>query len=94
MLLNRHTLFAVSRALVTMALLATCTYDQHVGPATTRAPAALSADIVAPVPVLIGAGDIARCDRTNDEATARLVGAYTGATVFTLGDNINVSGSH
>ena len=93
MLLHRHTLFAVSRALVTTLFLATCTYDQHVGPATTGAPAALSADIVAPAPVLIGAGNIARCDRTNDEATARLLGAYADATVFTAGDNINVSGS-
>src|SRR5881409_1294772 len=87
------TILVVPTLLVTTAVLTTCSYDQAIAPATTPLPDALSADIVAPVPVLIGAGDIARCDRTNDEATARLVGAYTGATVFTLGDNINVSGS-
>src|SRR3989442_15871922 len=36
---------------------------------------------------LIGAGNIARCDRTNDEATALLLDAYPDATVFTAGDN-------
>src|SRR5207249_5454025 len=45
------------------------------------------------VPVLIGAGNIARCDRTNDEATARLLAAYPDATVFTAGDNIYGDGS-
>ena len=39
--------------------------------------------------MLIGAGDIARCDRTNDEATGLLLDRYPGATVFTAGDNIN-----
>src|SRR6266540_132960 len=37
--------------------------------------------------VLIGAGDIADCYNTNDEATAQLVEGING-TVFTLGDNI------
>jgi PKD repeat protein len=34
---------------------------------------------------LVGAGNIARCDRTNDEATATLLDAIPG-TVFALGD--------
>jgi len=34
---------------------------------------------------LVGAGNIARCDRTNDEATAALLDSIPG-TVFTLGD--------
>src|SRR2546425_1765560 len=42
---------------------------------------------------LIGAGNIARCDRTNDEATALLLDAYPDATVFAAGDNINGNGS-
>jgi uncharacterized protein YjdB len=42
---------------------------------------------------LIGAGDIARCDRTNDQATALLLDGYPNATVFALGDNINGNGS-
>jgi hypothetical protein len=42
--------------------------------------------------VLVGAGNIARCDRTQDEATARLLDNIPG-TVFTTGDNTYASGS-
>jgi len=38
-------------------------------------------------PVLVGAGDIARCDGEGDEATADLLDDIEG-TVFTLGDNV------
>jgi hypothetical protein len=37
--------------------------------------------------VLVGAGNIARCDRLNDERTATLLDGIAG-TVFTTGDNI------
>jgi len=37
--------------------------------------------------VLVGAGDIARCDRTNDELTAAIMDTIAG-TVFTIGDNV------
>ena len=37
--------------------------------------------------VLVGAGDIARCDRSDDEHTAALLDAIAG-TVFTIGDNV------
>jgi calcineurin-like phosphoesterase family protein len=40
--------------------------------------------------VLVGAGDIASCISTGDEATARLLDAIPG-TVFTLGDNVYMS---
>jgi 3',5'-cyclic AMP phosphodiesterase CpdA len=43
-------------------------------------------------PVLIGAGDIARCDGSDDEATAALLEARPGI-VFTLGDNAYDDGS-
>jgi 3',5'-cyclic AMP phosphodiesterase CpdA len=43
-------------------------------------------------PVLVGAGDIARCDGTDDEATAALIDHIAGY-VFTLGDNAYDSGS-
>ena len=43
-------------------------------------------------PVLVGAGDIARCDGTDDEATAALI-ERTAGYVFTLGDNAYDSGS-
>ena len=38
-------------------------------------------------PVLVGAGDIASCGRTGDEATAGLLDGIDG-TVATLGDNV------
>ena len=43
-------------------------------------------------PVLVGAGDIASCSSSGDEATANLLDNLTG-TVFTLGDNAYSSGS-
>jgi PKD repeat protein len=42
--------------------------------------------------VLIGAGDIARCDKTFDEATAALLDNVAG-TVFVAGDNASPNGS-
>jgi PKD repeat protein len=42
--------------------------------------------------VVVGAGNIARCDGTNDEATATLLDNIAG-TVFTTGDNIHASGT-
>jgi PKD repeat protein len=41
---------------------------------------------------LVGAGNIARCDRTNDEATAALLDGIAG-TVFALGDNAYPNGT-
>ena len=46
----------------------------------------------APDPVLVGTGDIARCDTNGDLQTARLVADNDGI-VFTLGDNAYDSGS-
>jgi hypothetical protein len=43
-------------------------------------------------PVLIGAGAIASCSSTNDEATAAIV-SQTPGTVFTVGDNALPTGS-
>src|SRR6266540_560475 len=42
--------------------------------------------------ILVGAGEVARCDNTKDEATALLLDSIAG-TVFTTGDNIRASGS-
>jgi 3',5'-cyclic AMP phosphodiesterase CpdA len=58
-----------------------------VSPASPTGPASPSGD-----PVLVGAGDIARCDGTDDEATAALV-ERTPGVVFTLGDNAYESGT-
>jgi len=38
-------------------------------------------------PVLVGAGDIASCSRSGDEATAALLAQFPDATVITTGDN-------
>jgi hypothetical protein len=46
----------------------------------------------APDPVFVGAGDIAGCDTSGDEATAALLDGLSG-TVFTLGDNVYDSGT-
>jgi hypothetical protein len=43
-------------------------------------------------PVMLGAGDIASCSSSGDEATAALLGANPG-TVFTTGDNAYDSGT-
>ena len=43
-------------------------------------------------PILAGAGDIARCSSTGDEATAELLEAIDG-TVFTAGDNVYTTGT-
>jgi 3',5'-cyclic AMP phosphodiesterase CpdA len=62
---------------------------------TASAPASQQPGTPAPTPepvVLLGAGDIARCDGTADEATADLLAARSGI-VFTLGDSVYPSGS-
>jgi len=46
----------------------------------------------APDPILVGAGDIARCGATGDEQTATLLDGIEG-TVFTAGDNAYPDGS-
>jgi hypothetical protein len=38
-------------------------------------------------PVVVGTGDIASCQSTGDEATARLIDDMPNATVLTLGDH-------
>jgi hypothetical protein len=43
-------------------------------------------------PVFVGAGDIANCNRTQDEATAKLLDGISG-TVFTVGDNVYPDGT-
>ena len=87
-----HRVAYAARALA-LLLLTTC--SDNAGPTFTSSPAAppppqIAADITPGSPAtLIGAGDIARCDRTNDEATGLLLDNYPGATVFTAGDNTN-----
>src|SRR6266566_8896724 len=85
---------------VALLVIATCTSDHiptvPLPPQTAPvAPPPVSAAIAASAQAVqfIGAGNIARCDRTNDEATALLLDAYPDATVFAAGDNMNGNGS-
>ena len=64
-------------------------------PADPVAPSATTTGSPTPLPaeaILVGAGDIALCDGTNDEATAALLAERPGV-VFTLGDNAYDDGS-
>jgi uncharacterized protein YjdB len=84
-------LIGVSRAARALALLllTTCNGDVS-GPAAPNKPGPIQEAVIPPsAALLIGAGDIARCDRTNDEATGLLLDNYPTATVFTAGDNTN-----
>src|SRR5687768_2594641 len=69
-----------------VVLLATCAE-----PPTRPGPPEPSATDVTPA-VLVGAGQIARCDGSNDERTATVLDGIAG-TVFALGDNVRASGS-
>lgn len=66
------------------------------GPAVTPAaplgPASTTASVTSGPVVLVGAGDIASCSVTADEATAKLLDGIPGE-VFTLGDNAYSSGT-
>jgi hypothetical protein len=86
------------RALGLVVLLtATCTADESIAthqvpPQVTKRPPPPS-----PTAILVGAGDIASCARTEDAATARLVKAIliqrSDAVVFTTGDNAYPGGT-
>jgi len=73
-----------------LGALAMCTEDRSgvTGLATNPTPSASSASAV----VLVGAGDIADCSASGDEATATLLDNISG-TVFTAGDNAYPDGS-
>src|SRR4051812_48955430 len=84
---------AVLRAVIPLTLVA-CWSDRPTGPSDNAAPPhplAPSA-VVAGAEVLVGAGQLATCDGTNDDKTAALLDNIQG-TVFTAGDNIRASGS-
>jgi hypothetical protein len=60
---------------------------------TLQSPSIPSAQASTAAVVLVGAGDIASCDRTIDAATARLLNSIPG-TVFTSGDNVYPDGTY
>src|SRR5690242_499968 len=73
-----HTFTAAGTAVVQVTV---TDKDGGAGSGTTTVTIAQPASSV----TLVGAGNIARCDRTNDEATANLLDGIAG-TVFALGD--------
>ena len=77
-------------------LLATTTCHDSQGPrsptAVGRAPVPMMAAAVPNAVTLVGTGNIARCDRTNDEATATILDTIAG-TVFALGDGAYPNGT-
>ncbi len=69
---------SVRLLLAIVAVSATCTAESNVGPPPPPPPGTTN--------VLVGAGDIADCGSSGDEATAVLLDGIAG-TVFTAGDN-------
>jgi uncharacterized protein YjdB len=92
---RRRTSVARPARALALLLLATCNEGGPTSPplppraAPPPATAVTAATSSPSAALLIGAGNIARCDRTNDEATGLLLDNYPGATVFTVGDNTN-----
>jgi acid phosphatase type 7 len=72
---------AIVVALATATLAVVAIVSLYVGPPAQAASV-----------VMVGAGDIAHCSTTTDEATAKLLDGISG-TVFTLGDNVYNSGT-
>jgi len=87
----QRTVLLASMAIALGMLIATCRQDFRPTSPTQSAPR-FSADIGTTQAVLVGAGDIARCDKATDEATAGILDTIAG-TVFTAGDNVYVDGS-
>jgi hypothetical protein len=70
----------------------TATISASAGGVTGRSSITVTAAPPPTDPVLVGAGDIASCSSTGDEATATLLDNIAG-TVVTLGDNVYDSGT-
>src|SRR5690348_16023845 len=86
---------AALRALAATLAILTCRGDQgpEAPPQPAAAPRPSFATTASPTSVtLVGAGNIARCDRTNDEATAALLDGIAG-TVFAVGDGAYPGGT-
>ena len=87
MLLSPRAILAVPAAIVTAAVLITCSGDRTIGPGGPAGSGVMASVGTVVGQVLVGAGDIARCDRQNDEATASILDTIPGS-VFTVGDNV------
>ena len=88
-----HSFVRVAAALLVVgALSTTCRESQAPQQSARQRATPLASTTPAPTVTLVGAGDIARCDRTDDEHTAALLDTISG-TVFTIGDNVLGSSS-
>jgi hypothetical protein len=74
---------------VTMSCGAASVLDQEAGPSGSSG---VVLSLTASAPVLVGAGDVARCNEPGAEATAKVLDGVSG-TVFTAGDNAYMNGS-
>ncbi len=83
---------AVLPVLLFGAALLTCRSDLPTEPAAVRPAESPSLAVAGPPEIFVGAGQVARCDGSNDEATAALLDNIPG-TVYVLGDNVRASGS-
>jgi PKD repeat protein len=88
---HRSSLAALALIAVGLAFLLTCDSENAVEPPTGIRPAAPDQMSLVSEQV-VGAGQVARCDGTGDEATAALLDQIPG-TVFALGDNIRATGT-
>jgi len=83
--IHTRSIAAAGRTLIALLVVITCRGDQGPeAPIERVADARPSFSTVPGAVTLVGAGNIARCDRTNDDATANLLDAIPG-TVFALG---------
>ena len=82
---------AALAALLAEALLLGCQNELNPTETDVAPPAATALAAAEPV-TFVGAGDIASCSASEDEATAKLLDGIAG-TVFTLGDNAYSDGS-
>ena len=90
---HRSSLAYITMVVVGVALLLTCQSDHTVEPPESfQAAAPTDQPRLVGGEVFVGAGQIARCDGSGDEATATLLDQIPG-TVFVLGDNIRNIGT-
>jgi hypothetical protein len=79
--------------LVTGVAAGTATISATAGGKTGRSTITVTSPLPPGSVVMIGAGDIASCTSSNDEATAKILDANPDGTVFVLGDNAYESGT-
>ena len=89
---NQSVATVTQSGLVTGIAAGTVTITASAGGKTGSSVITVTAAPPAGSAVFVGAGDIASCSSTGDEATANLLDNITG-TVFTLGDNAYESGT-